>query len=258
MGKRRWTAEENEYLQENWGIKSIHSLSKNLKRSPNAIIVKARKLKLGAFLQHGEYITYNELIKALGISCSSGYRNISWIKNREFPVHKKRVKKSTFKVVYIDEFWEWAEKNQSFIDFSSFPENALGGEPEWVKSKRAFDCHKKRNYKRTPWTKAEDDRLKRMLKEFRYTYYDLSRSLQRTDGAIQRRILDLKLKERPLKADNHNKWTDTEYNLLMNLLKSGATYEYMSEKLKKSSKAIRGTVYRMYKTENIDKIRPQL
>lgn len=78
--------------------------------------------------------------------------------------------------------------------------------------------------------------------------------LGRSEGAIQRRILDLGLKERPLKADNHVKWTPDEYMRLEELIKHRLNYELMSDELGKSVKAIRGRVYSMYLTENLDRV----
>lgn len=39
---------------------------------------------------------------------------------------------NTFKIIYLDEFWKWAEKNRSFLDFSKMEPLALGKEPGWV------------------------------------------------------------------------------------------------------------------------------
>lgn len=82
--------------------------------------------------------------------------------------------------------------------------------------------------------------------------------LGRTDGAIQRRILDLKLKERPIKADNHTLWTEEQYQLLTTCIKNGTPYQLMADIIGKSAKAIRGKVYSQLKTENLDKARKLL
>lgn len=67
MGQERnWTKEEIEYLSDNYGQLSYGTLAKNLNRSCNAINIKARKLNLGAFLECGDYITFNQLLIALG------------------------------------------------------------------------------------------------------------------------------------------------------------------------------------------------
>lgn len=251
--KKNWSEEEKDYLQDNWGVFSVKVISENLGRSMNAVEIMKTRLGLGAFLNNGEYITFNQLILALGIT-SGGYKNVSWIKNRNFPVKYKKVQNCSFKIVYINDFWEWAEKNQSMIDWSKVEVNILGEEPAWVKKQREISYAKNLNFKNTPWTKAEDETLKKLLKEFKYGYAELSKKLHRTEGAIQRRINDLGIKERPLKADNHTLWTDDEYLRLAELIKQRVNYEVMSHELGKSSKAIRGRVYNMYLTENIDKV----
>lgn len=70
----------------------------------------------------------------------------------------------------------------------------------------------------------------RLLSKYKYSYKELSLKLQRTEGAIQRRICDLGIKERPVKADNHIKWTESEYMMLGEMIKNGYSYELISEK----------------------------
>ena len=253
---KKWTREEEEYLLENWGTISVKSIAKKLGRSENAIVVRKNRLGLGAFLESGEYITWNQLQIALGYGLSgSGYKTISWIRNRNFPIHTKRVKDNVFKVVYLNEWWKWAEKNKDFLDFSKFEENVLGVEPDWVKEKRKRDVEKNSKYIMAPWTAVDDSRLEFLLKKQKYTYRELSIMIRRTEGAIQRRICDLGLKDRPVKADNHIRWTEQDFEMLGEMIKAGYDYEHMSEILGKSSKAIRGRVYSMYLTENLDKAR---
>jgi len=250
-----WTQEEYDYLMDSWGKSSLGCISKHLNRSDNAIKIKVFKLGLGAFLDAGEYISFNELIQALGREKSSTYMATSWIKSRNFPVKYKRVGKCHFKVVYLSDFWKWAEQNRSFIDFSKFEENTLGQEPAWVKEQRRSDQIKNMQVKKTPWTPAEESELKRLLKTYRYNYSDISQKLSRSCGAIQRRICDLKLKERPIKADNHIKWQPQEFELLDRLIRNGTPYPLIAEQIGKSEKAIRGKVYVRYGLENLDKVR---
>ena len=252
---RIWTEEEIQYLSDNYGSKSYQTLARNLGRSVNAVNVMARRLGLGAFLQCGEYVTFNQLMLTLGYGQGNSYKMISWVKNRGFPMHSKRVNNNSFNVVYIDEFWEWAEKNQNLLDFSGFEENLLGMEPQWVKLKRKRDCENSRKYHTTPWTATEDRDLIRLVAQHRYTYDQLSRRMNRTCGAIQRRCVELGIKDRPVKADNHTFWTDEELARLGELIKQGFNYELIAERIGRSSKAVRGLVYRYYTTENLDKVR---
>ena len=134
-------------------------------------------------------------------------------------------------------------------------ENILGLEPGWVKEQRKIDIETKIAYKKTPWTEIEDKKLLRLLREFKYSYLDLSKKLNRTSGAIQRRICDLGYRERPIKADNHISWTQEESSLIGELIKQGLSYPLIAEVIGKSEKAIRGKIYNMYLTENLDKVR---
>lgn len=252
--KRSWTQEEKQYLEDNWGTLSVGTIAKNLNRSKTGIEVMKSRMGLGAFLESGDYVSWNTLIKALGMS-SSGYMSKSWIQNRGFPVHNKKVGSNSFKVVRLEEFWEWAERNRDLLDFSKFEANTLGMEPEWAKTKRRHDIEKNRKYITTPWTAAEDKKLIRLLKKKKYSYEELSRELRRTNGAINRRIHTLGLEERPIKADNHIKWTEEEFHIIGEMIKAGSGYEAMAQQIGKSAKAIRGRVYSMYLTENLDKVR---
>lgn len=250
----KWTPEEKQYLKENWGNVSIGTMMKKLGRPKNGIMAMKQRLGLGAFLDSGDYVTWNQLLHAAG-SGSGGYKNQSWIAKREFPVHTKKVGSKSFRIVYIDEFWEWAEKNMDMLDFSRMEENILGAEPEWAREKRRRDFENSGKYIKTPWTPAEDSRLSRLVRQQRHTYDELSKILRRTNGAVQKRICDLGLRDRPVKADNHTRWTDEEFLTLGELIKTGYRYELIAEKLGKSAKAVRGRVYAVYLTENLDRAR---
>lgn len=254
----KWTEHEEKYLIESWGMYSVSTIANRLGRSVDAVIVRKCRLGLGAFLESGDYVTWNQLQKVLGCESSGSYKMISWVKNRSFPMHTKRVNNNSFKIVYLDEWWEWAEKNREILDFSKFEENALGMEPEWVKEKRKSDYEKNRKYIKTPWTKMEDDRLRHLIEANKYTYDDLSKMLRRTNGAIQRRICDLGIKGRPVKPDNHIRWTKENFHKMGELIKAGYGYDLIAEAVGKSSKACRGRVYQMYLTENLDKVREMM
>ncbi|MFA0816006.1 MAG: hypothetical protein ACC608_09495 [Anaerofustis sp.] len=254
MGKP-WTQEEYDYLEDNWGLKSLQAIANHLNRSEAAINIKVFRLGLGAFLENGEYVTFNQLCLALGRTGGTGYMMKSWVEERGFPIKHKRVNNCKFKVVYLDEFWKWAEKNRTFIDFSKVEENIIGKEPEWVREQRKLDWDKKVKFRICPWTIIEDDELRHLLQQSKYTYDEISVKMHRTVGAIQRRCIDLNLSERPIKANNQTKWTAGDIEALELFIKQGMSYEIMAEKMSgKSSKAIRGKVYTLYGSENLDKI----
>lgn len=250
---RSWSAEEIAYLEEKWGVTSIPAIAKKLNRSINSIKCKAQKLGLGRFYHQGEYVTLHQLIIAIGQKQNYSYLN-ERLERDGFPIKYKTMINDKVKVVYIEDFWKWTKDNQTKIDFSKFEENSLGPEESWVKDKRKLDKAKNREYKTTPWTIQEDRRLEQELNKYKYSYIELSKMFNRTEGAIQRRICDLGLKARPIKANNHIKWTNEEFKQLGEMIKARYNYERMSEVLGKSAKAIRGRVYDMYITENLDKV----
>ena len=257
--KRNWTEEEDDYLLNKWGYISVPSLCKKLNRSKNAIMIRVQRLGLPSFLESGEYITLSQLFIAVTGSMSSySYKIKSWVENRGLPIHNIRNNKCTWRVVYIEDFWKWAEKNRSFLDFSKMEPNILGKEPAWVTEQRRQDSISNVNYRKDPWSQKEDALLKEYLKQFKYGYAELSKMLGRSAGAIQRRICDLGLKERPIKADNHVSWEAKDFQTLADMIRAGYSYGSIGEVLGKSEKAIRGRVFDFYRTENADKVRSML
>lgn len=262
MPGARWKPEDEQYLQENWGKYSVPAIAKHLNRSITSVKIRAQRLGLGAFRMGGDYITLNQLHMAVtGSVGGGGYILKSWIENRGLPVHTKKVVEHRFRVVYLDEFWEWAEKNRSFIDFSKMEPLALGEEPAWVADQRKKDFQGYAIQRKDPWTSEEDSRLIMLLREHKYGYAELSDMLRRSSCAIQRRCQDLGIKERPVKADNHSntsKWTDSDFEILADGIRNGECYAQIGKKLGRSDKAIRGKVYFFYLTENADKIRAMM
>ncbi len=259
---KTWSPEEEYYLKENWGKYSIPTLARNLGRTVNGVKVRAARLGLGAVLMGGDYITLNQLLIAVkGTNAGGGYVMKSWVENRGMPVHTKKVNDCSFRVVYLDEFWEWAYKNRSFIDFAKMQPLALGEEPEWVAEQRKKDFQSYAIQRKDPWTPEDDSRLIMLLRLHKYGYAELSEMLRRSAGAIQRRCTDLGIKERPVKADNHSKdsqWTDADYEILADGIRHGDSYTAIGRLIGKSEKAIRGKVYFVYLTEQADKVRAMM
>lgn len=258
MGQaRNWTREEYNLLAEWWGQYSIPTIAKRMNRSEDAIRIKASRMGLGAHVAASDLISFNVLIQELGISKNGSSYSFTYKKLTAagLPIHTHRVQSNSFRMVNIEEFWTFAEKNRRLFDFSRLEENVLGEEPAWVKVKRTEDF--KRTFmvkpKNVHWTEAEERELLRLLRQYKYTYPEIAAKLNRSEGSIQRRIQDLGYKERPIKADNHVQWTDEQLQALGRMMKDGCSYETMSAALGKSAKAIRGKVFTVYLTENLDK-----
>lgn len=244
--KYKWTPEEEYYLQEKWGEVSIKGIARALGRSENAIVVKAQRMGLGSHLHADHRVTANQLIKAIyGGKQQGGWTINRWIENG-LPVKKHLVKNSSFNVVDIDEFWKWAEQNKDIVNFSQLEENILGKEPQWVKKKRRIDTREAFN--KDPWTKQEDKRLIQLLDRYEHTYDDLCKILNRTEGAIKRRIITLGLQQRPIRNyDRH--WTDEETEKLLVMKAKGHCWEEIGRALNRSGSAVRGKFERLQNPE---------
>lgn len=257
MGARHWTPEEYARLAEEWGMYSIGTIAEHLGRSELAVKEKASRMGLGPHLDASDRISLNVLLQELGVTKGGSCYSFSYqrLKAAGLKIHTHRVQNNSFRMVDIDEFWEFAEKNRHLFDFSRLEENVLGAEPEWVKIKRAEDFKRAfvvKPYK-TKWTEAEDRELIRLLRMHRYTCPEIAARLRRSEGAIARRVQDLGIKERPIAADKQGKWTQEELATLGRMMKAGSSYESMSGVIGKSTKAIRGKVFTVYLTENLDK-----
>lgn len=255
-GKKNWSQQDIEYLCQRWGEISIPSIAKALGRSENAVILKAHREGLGAVLSSSEAISLSQLVIAIRGN-NSGYSTCynTWVKKHGLPIHTKRINKNSFRVVYIDEFWEWAEKHRSIIDFSRMEPLMLGVEPEWVDKQRRIDFRTAERQKQTPWTKAEDDRLKYLVAQQKYGYAEVSKMINRSIGAIIKRLVDLGIKARPLRAESSTRWTEEQFTILTDAIKAGESYYFVADKIGKSEKAVRGRAYYDYLTEDVDQIR---
>lgn len=237
--EKNWSNEELEYLEDKWGVVSVGRMSKTLNRTKNAILIKKNRLGLGGFLENGDYITYSQLLMALygTDNPQSAYRiNKSW---SDFPIKTKKVDNCNFKIVYIEDFWKWSEKNKRNMDFSKMEENILGLEPDWVKRKREIDF--KCRTKTSPWTKAEDLKLERLLNQYKHTYTDLSAEFNRTEDAIRRRIYDLAIDIKPVRA-KIKKWTPEEEELLISMYEDGWSLEKIGQRLGRTGQSVRGKI----------------
>lgn len=258
---KRWTDEDINYLCDRWGCTSIPTIAKKLNRSSNSVMIKAQKIGLGPVLMSGDYVSLNQISIALFGSNIDQYKRISWIQNRKMPIHTKTVNRCKFRVVYLDEFWKWAEENRSFIDFSKMEPLSLGVEPSWVAEQRRIDYSRKMNVRTSPWTPDEDAKLKYLISQNKYGFFEIASMLHRTEGAVQRRLNDLGIKEKPIKRDTHGSeavWTDEHYKILADGIRAGLDYAIIAGKIGKSEKSLRTKIYNTYFTERADKVRAML
>ena len=240
-----WKQEELTYLGESWGAVSIPAIAAHLGRSVNAVKLKATRIGLGRHIHSGTRITLCQFCEAIGKKNSYGWIKDRWVR-LGLPVHYQKSVKKRYAMIDIDEFWEWAESHKDLIDFNAFTEGTFGREPDWVKEARHASWLGK--MKKTPWTPAEDKKLEDLLKRYAYTYNDLCIELNRTEGAIKRRITTLGLQYRPMRNyDKH--WQDSEVETLLTMRAAGHCWEEIGRQLHRSGSAVRGKYERLQNPE---------
>lgn len=256
MGGRAWTTEELNYLQESWGTVSINSIANHLNRTATAVERKVIKLHLGPFTNNGDYITMNQLYKVLGLSCGNESRWKSWAEKQNFPVKLVKVKSRKLKIVYIEDFWKWAEHNQNLLDLSKLEPLVLGVEPAWVSVKRKQDFLRKRtSNKGKPWTYFDDILLIGLLKEYKYTYQELTQLTGRTPTAIAFRIRKLNIPYRPLDKKAPGTWSDSDEHQLKELLFAGRSRQELAIYSNRTVPAIEAKLFQLFGTKSMTKIK---
>lgn len=257
---RAWTQEEEDLLREHWGKWSYDRLAKELGRTKTAIQLRAGRLGLPPWLESGDYVTLNTLLLVMTGRNDYHFMLKSWVEKRGMPVHTvKRSSRCRVRVVYLEEFWKWAEKNRHFLDFSRLEENALGKEPPWLPEQRKKDSRSARQHRRDCWTQMEEERMIHLLRQHKYGYSEIAKMLGRTEGAVVRRCRTLGLKERPVRRPTHDgEWTQELLDIIADGIRSGDSYPVIAERIGKSEKAVRGKVQYTYLTERPDKVRAML
>ncbi|MBT2696371.1 hypothetical protein J7E79_02830 [Bacillus sp. ISL-40] len=244
--RNSWTKDDLDFLQDRWGQISFKTIAQKLNRSVDAVKQKAFDLSLGDASLSFEGITLHQLALATNISYSV-YKN--WVNLYDFPIKRKVFAyEMKVQVVRYHDWWKWAEKNKQMIDFSRIEKNILGAEPDWVEGKRNADFIKRTKIKKShnqAWTTEEDNILKGMLNAYKHTYPEIAQRVNRSEGAVKRRILDLGLKARPIRLNNHIKYTPEEVKMIETLFDKGHCLEDIASRMNKSAIGVRGKMERM-------------
>ncbi|MGN4944609.1 hypothetical protein [Bacillus cereus group sp. MYBK104-1] len=239
---RLWTNKEIAYLEQYWGIYSIKHMAKKFGRSVDAVKLKAQRIGLGDARLHFEGITILQLSEVIGVD----YNCVkSWGKRFGFPIKLKLFStEQKVKVVYYQDLWKWLKTHKHVVDFSRIEPGIFGPEPDWMKEKRNADLVAKKK-RGKPWSEDDDLLLKSLVNAYCYTYPEIAARLQRTEGSVKRRLMELQIKARPVRIGNHTKYTQEEVKKIVDLYDRGYSIDVIAERLGKSALGVRGKMERM-------------
>lgn len=231
---KKWSKEDIEFLNEKWGSASIESIAKYLNRTDEAVRYKAFRLGLPAFTECVDGVLLTEFADVIGIDYK---RMLRWKSKYHFPVISKKITKQTNRYyVNIDEFWKWAKSHDHLIDFSKIDENILGAEPSWVKKQREVDKRADKSPLKR-WTAKEEQKLIKMVNQFKFTYDDLSNEFGRPQRSIYEKLKELNIDARPVARERMN-WTKKEIEDLKRMKAAGLSRKEIANKLNRTPEAI--------------------
>lgn len=221
--RKAWTKEEMKILEEKYGILSFEAIGRKLGRTPEAIQVKAKRMKLGGIFNASEYLTARELARALNADNKTIAR---WIEKHGLEATLKKIGlKGYFWRIKLNSFWKWAKNHQDMIKWPKMEINILGKEPKWVKAAREKDAAKPTR-QTTNWTSSEDSYLK-MYWELGKTSKEIADILNRTIPGIQKRAKRIGLKPKLITIS----WKPIEVKILKEMKLQGHTDNEVAEEL---------------------------
>ncbi|SFH68916.1 helix-turn-helix domain-containing protein [Pisciglobus halotolerans] len=236
---RRWTTEEIDILKEEYGNRRIETLQMELNRSEQSILNKAVRLGITQ-KENGSWFTVTDFCEATGISRTTVQY---WINECDFPAKKSKTIAKKYVRIYPDSFWIWAEENKHRIQWPEFPKYIFGKEPDWVDVARK--AGKSKVGKRRPWTTWEISELKFLLNQEKYTYPEISEKLNRSQGALKRKIYDLNLPW-PVYVNRTAvpPYTQEEIDKAIDLYKSGYPLAEVAKMIGRTEMGLRGKLER--------------
>lgn len=186
---RRWTKEEELYLEESWGWRTMRTMAEELGRTQKSIDEKASEMKLGRAKDASDKITLNTLAKLVKRDSNTVY---SWCKLHGLKYKERTFGKQKFLMISVPNFWAWANVNRHRVDFSKIEIDDLTPHPAWVQEER-----RKRKLSQS-WTGWQEVMLKSMIKQPGVTYEQIEEVIGKSESSVRNKLGRLGIVTRPL------------------------------------------------------------
>ena len=222
---KNWTEKEIDYLARWVGLRTVKHMARYLKRSEGSIQNKINRLGLTS-KDSSELLTTTDFCEALNVPRATVEY---WHRNLDFP--SKKIGK--YRMIDPVEFWRWAEVNKRRVNWSKVPHRAFGVEPDWVNELRTMPLRQFNHSK--PWTDGEIAELKWLVSRYSHTLSEMAVRLNRSEGAIRRKLYDLKIPHRPMYVNKKRKYSDEEIQLAVKMRAEGRSIQEISEAINGSA-----------------------
>lgn len=231
MSYRRWSDEEIEYLQKEYGRITVPTIAKKLNRTNLSVIQKASRLDLGPACEAQGTITAAELARTLGRRTSVILR---WIyKNGLKSTLKIAKEKRKYQMIKVKDFWKFAREHPEFMKWELYERNTLPPEPKWLDEEIQNYFKTRNKNKDKVWSKVEDCYL--------LAYYnkdmmikDIAEILGRSEMSTWCRLKKLKVPKRVIQIP----WKPIEDEILINMRRQGKIFKEIAEELGRSTRSV--------------------
>lgn len=165
----------------------IPKIAKKLNRSIASIKMKLFRLGIGNTKNECTLITARQLSICLNVTPSTVHY---WIKYNKLKAETKILNtKESYKLICVQDFWNWAEDNKCKLNFGKIEKNCLPPEPAWVDELRKQQYYSTKN-KNRHWDKEEINSL------IQYCYLgksnkEIAELLGRTERGVYNKITRL-------------------------------------------------------------------
>lgn len=220
-----WSEKEIDYLARWVGLRTVKHMARYLKRSESSIQNKLKRLGLTS-RESSEFMTTTDFCEALNVSRSTFEY---WHRNLDFP--SKKIGK--YRMIDPVEFWEWAGVNKRRVNWSKVPHRVFGVEPDWVNELRSMPLRQFNHSK--PWSDGEIAELKWLVGRYSHTLSEMAVRLNRSEGAIRRKLYDLKIPHRPMYVNEKRKYSEEEIQLAVEMRAEGRSIQEISEAINGSA-----------------------
>lgn len=184
---KKWTAEEDDYLQDSWGTHSPQGIAHALGRTTLSVVVRAKQKHLGSFTGVGVYINRNQAACMVNVDNNTIKRSWEVYHGLEFKKKQARSNGKTQYLIKFDDFIKWLEEHQELWDSRKVEQYALGYEPEWLVKKRKRDSENTNKLRGAKYTPEEDAKIVMYLKQDK-TQKEIGELLKRSEASVNARI----------------------------------------------------------------------
>lgn len=180
---KEWTENDKNYIYDVWGDFTIKTISRELKRSEEAVIAFASKNGLGGFLYAGTYLTTGQAAEIIDVDYTS---IIYWIKTGLIKAKFRKIHKKKVYLIDPQDFREFLMNNQNKWSTLKADLSMFNGNEEWLLKKISEDKNYKYKNTNSPWTVKEEEELIKLANEG-YSNQAIADILGRTRDSISRR-----------------------------------------------------------------------